>query len=226
VIDIQILMERLNYQFTNIELLEAALTHRSMHVINNERLEFLGDSLLNFLIALELYNIYPEADEGNLSRLRATLVKGETLAQIAQELNIGAYLRLGPGEVKSRGNLRQSLLADAVEAILGAIYLDGGLEQCRSCLHKWYRERIAQARTRMNLKDPKTTLQELLQANKHSLPNYIVVSKKGKSHEQIFEVECHVSAYSLTTCAKADSRRKAEQTAAQAMLQQIEAMKK
>ncbi|CAN5261742.1 ribonuclease III [soil metagenome] len=220
--DVKALMQKLGYQFNNVELLEAALTHRSMQSINNERLEFLGDGLLNFLVAVELYQTCKQANEGDLSRLRASLVKGETLAQLAKELDLGQYLRLGAGEVRSGGHLRHSMLADAVEAIIGAIYLDSGIEQCQACLVKWYGGRIAEAATRTNLKDPKTALQELLQAKKQSLPVYVITSRQGKSHEQIFEVQCRVAALNLTTQARADSRRKAEQTAAQAMLEELQ----
>lgn len=220
--DVTILMQKLGYQFNNVELLEAALTHRSMHSINNERLEFLGDGLLNFLVAVELYRTCKQANEGDLSRLRASLVKGETLAQLAKELDLGQYLRLGTGEVRSGGRLRQSMLADAVEAVLGAIYLDSGIEQCQACIVKWYGERIAQAATRTNLKDPKTALQELLQAKKQNLPVYVISSRQGKSHEQIFEVQCRVAALNLITQASGDSRRKAEQTAAQIMLEKLQ----
>lgn len=217
--DIHILMQKLGYQFTDVALLEAALTHRSMHIINNERLEFLGDSLLNFLIAEKLYRTCQQASEGDLSRLRASLVKGETLAELAQELDLSQYLRVGPGEIRSGGNLRHAMLADAVEAILGAIYLDGGIESCRKCLLQWYDERITQVAMRTPIKDPKTTLQEWLQAKKHNVPIYVILARKGKSHEQTFEVQCHVTAFNLTTQGKGNNRRQAEQEAAQAMLQ-------
>lgn len=210
--------QKLGYKFKNILLLEAALSHRSVGNQNNERLEFLGDSILNFVIAAELFERYPKAREGELSRLRANLVNGETLALIAHEFKVGDYLRLGPGELKSGGFQRQSILADAMEAIIGAIYLDADLEMCRQLILQWFTLRLENAPTSTALKDPKTQLQEYLQAHRLPLPSYEILKIEGEAHAQIFYVECHVSGVSQITTGMGNNRRKAEQEAAKKLL--------
>jgi ribonuclease III len=211
-------MKRLGYQFNNTDLLLAALTHRSMRGNHNERLEFLGDSLVNFIIAEKLYLLYQNATEGELSRLRASLVKGETLASIAQEYQLGDFLRLGPGELKSGGFLRQSILADALEAIIGAIYLDSSFEVCREIVLNWYDSRMNQIHLAVH-KDPKTRLQEYLQAKHLPLPNYEILEIEGEAHAQVFQVECSVQGLPFVTQSAGASRRKAEQLAAEKYLQ-------
>jgi ribonuclease-3 len=211
-------MRKLGYKFRNQNLLIAALTHRSVRGPNNERLEFLGDSLLNFIIAAELYTLFDKAKEGELSRFRAILVKGETLAAIAQEFQIGDYLRLGPGELKSGGFTRKSILADAFEAIIGAIFLDSGFDTCRERVLHWFASRINEIHLHVE-KDPKTRLQEYLQAKKISLPHYHIVTVEGQAHAQVFHIECRVPGFSYVTYSVGTSRRSAEQLAAEKFLE-------
>lgn len=211
------LMRKLNYTFKKTELLQSALTHRSVRGENNERLEFLGDSLLNFIIADRLYGIFLSAKEGDLSRLRAALVKGETLAEIAQELKLGDYLRLGPGELKSGGFTRKSILADAFEAIIGAIYLDTDFETCREKVLHWFDSRIKEIHLAIE-KDPKTRLQEYLQAKHLALPKYKILTIEGEAHAQLFHIECRVPGLDFVTSSIASTRRKAEQLAAEKYL--------
>lgn len=209
----------LGYEFHQPHLLEAALTHRSATGINNERLEFLGDSILNFVIAAELFETYPHASEGELSRLRATLVKGDSLAKLAQGLGLGEYLRLGSGELKSGGFRRASILADALEAVFGAVYLDSDFETCQRLILGLYKECLAELPAVDELKDPKTRLQEYMQARQQALPVYNIVAVNGEPHAQSFTVECSID--SLRTVAVGTSRRKAEQEAARQALELI-----
>jgi len=209
----------LDYHFRQPELLEEALTHRSASARNNERLEFLGDALLNVVIAEYLFRHYSKASEGELSRLRASLVKGETLAELARGLKLGDWLRLGPGELKSGGFRRESILSDTLEAVFGAIYLDDGLEACRSAILHLYRDHLARLASASELKDPKTRLQEYLQARQRALPIYNVLEIRGEPHAQSFIVECVVA--ELRAVALGSSRRKAEQEAARQLLEQI-----
>jgi ribonuclease-3 len=209
----------LGYEFGDRALLEEALTHRSASGRNNERLEFLGDSILNFVIAAELHRSNPHASEGELSRLRASLVKGETLAELAADMNLGDYLRLGPGELKSGGFRRASILADALEAILGGVYLDGGFEVCRCLILNLYQRRLAELPSVGELKDPKTRLQEHLQARQQALPVYSVLEVTGEAHAQHFTVECSID--EGRTVAVGTSRRKAEQEAARKALELV-----
>lgn len=210
----------LDYDFHEPTLLGKALTHRSAAGgANNERLEFLGDSLLNCIMAEAVYQRYPRADEGDLSRLRATLVKGDTLAGIARELGLGDHLRLGGGELKSGGYRRTSILADALEAIFAAVYLDSDFETCRALILRLYRERLAALPPVSELKDPKTRLQEYLQAQQQPLPIYQVRDVAGEPHAQQFTIECTVGG--VTTVGEGSSRRKAEQEAARKALAQI-----
>lgn len=205
---------RLGHAFTNTALLKRALTHRSVGSANNERLEFLGDSILNFVIAAELFHLRPDCSEGELSRLRSTLVRGSTLAEIALELDIGKHLSMGQGELRSGGFHRESIQADAVEALLGAIFLDGGFEASRDAVKSLFAHRLANLPNVSALKDPKTQLQEWLQARGESLPKYELVRSDGKDHQRVFSVVCEVAYAEIRIEAKGSSRRKAEQQAA------------
>lgn len=216
------LCEALGHQFQQPELLASALTHRSHGRDNNERLEFLGDAVLGFVVAAELYARYPEMDEGTLSRLRASLVKRETLAVLARELDLGAHLRLGSGEMKSGGHRRESILADALEAVIGAVYLDSGIETARELVHRLFGERLAGAIGEQELKDAKTRLQEYQQARGRELPVYEVVSVSGEAHDQTFVVACRIEDIDLVTEGCSSSRRKAEQAAAAEALSRLE----
>ncbi|GGB89068.1 ribonuclease 3 [Marinobacterium zhoushanense] len=216
------LARRLGHDFSDPGLFELALTHRSCGKRNNERLEFLGDSILNFVIAEALYHKFPAAREGQMSRLRARLVKGETLSEIARELNIGDYLRLGSGELKSGGFRRDSILADAVEAIIGAIYLDTDLSCVREFILKWFESRLQELDLNETLKDSKTRLQEFLQSRREALPNYELLSVEGEAHAQTFRIRCEVSLLESPTEGVGSSRRQAEQEAARAALTALE----
>ncbi len=215
------LARQLGYEFHDKALLEQALTHRSAGMANNERLEFLGDGVLNFVIASELFHLKPSFDEGELSRMRANLVRRETLAEIATELELGSQLTLGSGELKSGGFERDSILGDTVEAILGAVYLDGGFEHCKQLVQHLYAKRLSNLPDVKLLKDPKTRLQEYLQGRQFELPEYSVVEKTGKAHEQQFLVRCVVSELNISLCAKALGRRRAEQVVAEMMLEKL-----
>lgn len=217
------LCRTLEYEFNNSRLLETALTHRSFGADNNERLEFLGDSILNFTVAEALYHKFPAASEGDLSRLRAALVKGDTLAEIALEMELGEHLRLGEGELKSGGFRRPSILADAVEAIIGAIYLDGSMDAAKRAVLCWYQPRLRDITLVGSEKDSKTLLQEWLQARKQPLPEYSVVQIEGESHSQLFTIQCQVKTVRKPTRASASSRKGAEKEAATLMLQLLEA---
>ncbi len=219
--DYKKLYKLLGHQFNDVSLLQAALTHRSVRGKNNERLEFLGDAILNFIIAAALFDQSPHAKEGELSRLRAGLVNGETLAEIAQEFTLGEYLRLGPGELKSGGARRKSILADALEAIIGAIYFDSDIHNCRERVLAWFDDRLKTITHSGNKKDAKTQLQEYLQSRKLQLPIYSVLSVEGQAHKQIFHVSCQVEDFTITTEGSGNSRRAAEQIAAQKFLELI-----
>ncbi|MBS98392.1 MAG: ribonuclease III [Oceanospirillaceae bacterium] len=216
------LARRLGHAFSDPALFELALTHRSCGKRNNERLEFLGDSILNFVIAEALYSQFPAAREGQMSRLRARLVKGETLSEIARELDIGDYLRLGSGELKSGGFRRDSILADAVEAIIGAIYLDSGMETARHYILSWFDGRLKSLDLNESLKDSKTRLQEFLQSRREALPKYELLSVDGEAHAQTFHIRCEVALLEQPTEGVGSSRRQAEQEAARAALQTLE----
>lgn len=210
----QQLAKRLGYEFSNPELLELALTHRSVGKQNNERLEFLGDSILNCLIAESLFHQFPDAPEGDLSRMRASLVKGVTLAEIAKELELGECLLLGSGEMKSGGHRRESILADAVEAIIGAIFIDSSMSSCRDLVDRLFESRLGDISPTQNIKDAKTTLQELLQSKKKPLPEYTLCKTSGKDHAQTFEVSCKIVSIDKTFVGVGSNRRSAEQSAA------------
>ena len=217
------LLKKLEYSFNNIELLNEALTHRSYAAINNERLEFLGDGILNFVIADELFKQYPDVQEGDLSRLRANLVNKESLAVIANQLKLGDVIRLGSGELKSGGFRRPSILADAVESILGAVYCDGGFEPCRELIVRLYTNRLASPTDLQSLKDPKTQLQELLQSRGLALPDYQVTNITGQAHAQVFHVRCSIKQIDIDVNGEGKSRRKAEQIAAEKAIAEVEA---
>ena len=211
----------ISYEFSSPELLERALTHRSKSGDNNERLEFLGDAVLNFVVAQRLYELLPKASEGHLSRLRASLVKGSTLAEIAAELELGKELRLGSGELKSGGHRRDSILADAVEALLGAILLDGGFKSVEGYILSQWKTRFENLPGEESLKDPKTRLQEFLQSRGHPLPVYEVLEVTGEAHNQTFKVACHIEVLGIDTEGVAGSRRRAEQKAASLAIESI-----
>lgn len=213
---------RLQYSFKNPQLLTQALTHRSHHAKNNERLEFLGDGVLNFIIAHQLYCRFPELSEGDLSRLRAFLVKESTLSELANQFELGANLKLGEGEMKSAGWRRPSILADAVEAVIGAAYLDGGFAAAEQCVLQFFAEKLSTINPKEIDKDAKSLLQELLQSRKVALPIYTVTNTAGEAHAQHFEVSCVIEKYAVTTLGAGASRRIAEQQAAQLALEQLE----
>lgn len=217
-LDLDTLCRSLGYQFRDRGLLELALTHRSHGVFHNERLEFLGDALLNFLTADRLYKEYSDLSEGGLSRLRANLVNGEVLAQLAAELNINHYLRLGAGEMKSGGENRRSILSNTMEAVIGSIFLDGGIDACRERIYHWYEERFAAITEEGVKKDSKTLLQEYVQSKKMSLPHYEILSIEGKEHNQLFRVQCRIPDTARAAVGQGTSRRRAEQEAAQKLL--------
>ncbi|WP_407668505.1 ribonuclease III [Oceanospirillum multiglobuliferum] len=215
----------MGYSFNDIEHLNLALTHRSFGGSNNERLEFLGDSIVNFVIAEALYHQFTEAREGQLSRLRARLVKGVTLAELAREFELGDYLQLGSGELKSGGFRRDSILADAMEAVIGAIYIDGGMDICRERILIWYAERLRNLDLSDTQKDPKTLLQEYLQSRQQALPKYEVISVEGDAHDQTFTVECEIESLTSRPLGIGSSRRNAEQQAAKKALQALNVKK-
>ncbi len=208
------LCKALAYQFNDSQLIVQALTHRSIGSKNNERLEFLGDAVLGCIIADELFQRFPAATEGELTRLRASLVKGVTLAVIGRELNLGDCLLLGSGELKSGGFRRDSILACGVEAILGAVYIDGGFDAVKALILRLYQQRLESVSPEAADKDPKTRLQELLQSRQKPLPVYEQLSVEGESHDQIFHVVCRAEGLSEPVMGKGASRRKAEQEAA------------
>lgn len=209
------------YSFQKPELLRQALTHRSYGVNNNERLEFLGDGVLDCVIATLLYRNFPNLPEGDLSRLRAHLVKESALSELARKLDLGKQLRVGEGEVKTRGWERPSVLADALEALIGAIYLDGGFPAAEGFITELYAESLNRLDPKTLGKDPKTLLQETLQARKISLPQYAVVETSGEAHNQTFCVECVIPGLDICTRGTGGSRRAAEQEAAHAAYEEI-----
>ncbi len=217
------LQRLIGYDFENQALLTQALTHRSFGSVNNERLEFLGDGVLNFIIASQLYLAFPKLDEGDLSRLRAHLVKEPTLGELAVTLNIGEALRLGEGELKSGGWRRPSVLADALEAIIGAVFLDSGFDAAQAVVIKLFTPLIDQIDPKSIGKDPKSLLQEYLQSKKIDVPGYEVLAIEGEAHCQTFRVECKVAKFNITTQGEGTSRRAAEQEAARLAYEQITA---
>jgi len=215
------LARRLDLAFQDASLLDSALRHRSAGSNNNERLEFLGDGVLNFIIAEQLFRLKPDATEGELSRLRATLVREDSLAEVARELELGDYLTLGSGELKSGGFRRASILADALEALIGAVYLDRGFDQTVALVLRLFQDKLRDLPEAAVLKDPKTQLQEWLQSRQQDLPTYEVVDVQGAAHAQTFTVACMVTDQSQPSIGKGSSRRKAEQAAARDMLNRV-----
>lgn len=211
----------LGYQFNNPHLLRMALTHRSHSMPHNERLEFLGDSLLNCVISARLYNTYPDLSEGELSRLRAHFVQEQALCKIAGELNLSPLLMLGEGEVKSGGAQRASILADTVEALVGAVYLDGGFDKTQAWVNDLFDKSFANIDPLEISKDPKTLLQEYVQSKKIDLPIYTITTTHGQAHQQIFVVECKIAALGIQVEGEGSSRRNAEQAAAKKAYQLI-----
>jgi ribonuclease-3 len=220
-IGLQRLEQTLGRSWHSPELLELALTHRSCGKRNNERLEFLGDSILNHIIAEALYSRFPDAREGELSRMRASLVCGDTLAHIAREMDLGSYVSLGSGEMKSGGRRRDSILADTLESIVGSMLLDADVETCRQQVLVWFESRLQQVSLHTAAKDAKTRLQEYLQGRGKSLPIYTLVRVEGDDHCQQFTVACELPESELAREGSGSSRRKAEQAAALATLEDI-----
>lgn len=218
---LQRLQIRLGYVFNDPAQLDLALTHRSCGAHNNERLEFLGDSILNFVVGEALFRRFPSAREGQLSRLRAQMVKGETLAELAREFELGECLRLGEGEMKSGGHRRDSILADTVEALIGAIYLEAGLERCAELVNVWYTSRLDKLSLTHPDKDAKTALQEYMQARQLPLPEYLVVQTAGEAHARTFTIECRVAPLKKPIRAQATNRREAEKQAAAEALEKL-----
>jgi len=214
----EVLAQKLGLTFRQPHLFKMALTHRSAGNKNNERLEYLGDSVLGFVIAETLYAKFPDVGEGVLSRLRASLVNQTSLAELARQHHIGDYLILGSGELKSGGYRRDSILSDALEAIMGALVLDQGVDTCRQWILTLFVDKLAEIKLDNWNKDPKTRLQELMQARKKSLPVYELIAMSGADHAQTFEVKCHVPLTVETTLGTGISRKKAEQAAAENML--------
>lgn len=208
------LCHRMGYQFSNPKLLSQALTHRSYDQDNNERLEFLGDAILSCIIAQALYQRFPDAQEGQLSRLRAYLVRGTMLAEVAKSLALGEALLLGPGELKSGGHHRKSILENALEALIGAVYLDSSLDVCQAQVIKWYGERLQKLSLTDNIRDAKSHLQEWAQAQGYAIPKYQILKLEGAEHCQTFHVSCTVNEISHTAEASGGSRKAAEQAAA------------
>lgn len=216
------LQDGLGYRFRDPRLLQQALTHRSHSTPHNERLEFLGDGVLNCIIAAELYTRFASLREGELSRLRASLVREQRLHEVAAGLSLGDCLRLGEGELKSGGFRRPSILADALEAVIGAVFLDGGFDAARALVLRLYLPLLETVDPRSADKDPKTQLQEWLQSRRYALPQYTVVATRGAAHDQRFEVECVVRELDLRTTGSGTSRRLAEQEAARAAYERVQ----
>jgi ribonuclease-3 len=214
--------DAIGYTFRDISLLEQALSHKSYTKHHNERLEFLGDALLNVVMADQLYHQLPDTREGQLSRIRASLVRGRTLADVARACHVGQYLRLGPGEHKSGGRERDSILEDAIEAVIGAIYLDSNFDTTQRVVKVWFADRLTQIDRDTSVVDAKSALQEWLQGRNYALPHYETTEISGKAHEQTFHVTCHISALGVSVDATGSSRKLAEQAAAQVALKQLE----
>lgn len=212
------LLQKLNYQFKDPAFLRVALTHRSKGGDHNERLEFLGDAVVNFVVAEILYQLFPRATEGELSRWRASLVNRDALAEMAKDFDLGQYLFLGAGELRSKGHERPSILSCAMEAVIGAVYLDGGFAVARERIIDWYEPMLQSLSSASSHKDPKTLLQEYLQSRRMALPVYKVDEISGEAHQQIFTVSCNVDGIDEVTLGKGTSRRRGEQDAAHAML--------
>lgn len=215
------LQERLQYQFGDQNLLTLALSHRSCGSKNNERLEFLGDAVLGLTVSNFLFQRFPDAREGDLSRIRSQIVRAESLAEVARSLELGSELLLGPGEMKSGGRRRDSILGDTVEALIGAIYLDSGMAAAEQSVTNWFADQLNAVTLDAPVKDAKTALQEWLQARGKPLPDYQVVKTEGKDHNRLFTVSCNIEHLDTTAEATASSRRKAEQLVAAQLLEQL-----
>jgi len=212
-------VDGIDYRFDDPQLLREALTHRSLGAAHNERLEFLGDSVLNLVIAMRLYELQPAAREGDLSRMRARLVRGSTLAEVAAAIDLGQRIKMGEGELKSGGFRRSSILADGLEALLGAIFIDGGYVACRDVVLSLFDPLIAELPAAEDLKDPKTRLQEWLQARGRALPEYVLAAEEGADHAKKFHVLCRLRDDGTEVERWGSSRRKAEQAAAAGVLE-------
>ena len=219
------LQQRLGYQFIDPDLLTLALSHRSVAAENNERLEFLGDSILGLVVTDFLYREFPQAREGDLSRMRSHIVRGESLAEVAKQLALGPDLLLGSGEMKSGGHRRDSILGDTVEALIGAVYLDRGIEAAREIVTAWFKSFFDSALQAQPVKDAKTALQEWLQHRNKPLPDYQLVSTGGEAHSRLFTVSCKIAAVEAAMTATASSRRRAEQMVAEKLLEEVEKSK-
>jgi len=213
------LCKKLGLNFNNPEIFTMALTHRSAGANNNERLEFLGDSILGFVVARKLYELFPDASEGILSRLRASLVNQSSLAELARHYQLGDYLLLGSGELKSGGFRRDSILSDALEAIMGALFKDQGIKACQAWIEFLFGEKLNSLSLENWQKDPKTQLQELMQSKKQILPEYTLLTMSGLAHEQMFKVKCSIPIITDTCVGTGISRKRAEQAAAELMLE-------
>ena len=218
----ELLEQKLGHVFAQPELLLRAMTHRSHSSVHNERLEFVGDGVLNCVIASLLYRRFSDLREGELSRLRASLVRQETLADIGQGLALGTHLRLGEGEVKSGGARRPSMLADALEALFGAIFLDAGFDAAAACIERLFAPLLAELNPEVSGRDPKTALQELLQSRRLELPKYVLCGTHGEAHAQEFEVECQIPELNIRCLGSGLSRRSAEQAAASVALEKAQ----
>ena len=216
------LQERLNYSFKDESVLILALSHRSCGSSNNERLEFLGDAILGLSVTDILYRKFPKAREGELSRMRSQIVRAESLAGVAKQLELGSELLLGPGEMKSGGHRRDSILGDAVEALIGAVYVDTGLAAAQSCIALWFDELLAAASEADSIRDAKTSLQEWLQKRGKPVPDYTLVNTGGEAHSRLFTVSCKIAAVEKEISAVASSVRKAEQMVAAQLLIELE----
>jgi ribonuclease-3 len=217
--------EGFGHEFREPELLRQALRHRSAGAANNERMEFLGDALVNLIVAEALHTRWPKADEGALTRARAALVRESALAEVARGLELGAAVELGPGELKTGGHRRDSILADALEAVVAAIHLDAGFERCRAVVLPWFEASLAQLAVGKVDKDPKTRLQEWLQGRQFERPEYLLLETRGEDHERVFVVRCRVLEPVTAAEGEGSSLRVAEQSAAAAVLAQLESMK-
>ncbi|QCI25973.1 ribonuclease III [Buchnera aphidicola] len=215
---IQKLQKIIGYSFKNKKILKRALTHCSAGNQHNERLEFLGDSILNFVISHALYKNFPDINEGDMSRMRAKLVRGKTLSKIANEFQLGRYLTLGPGEIKSGGAQRKSILANAIEALIGGIFLDSNILTINKLILLWYASRLNKINPKNTKKDAKTRLQEYLQSKNFSLPEYIIIQVYGETHNQLFTIQCNILNMKYSVIGFGSSKRKAEKNAALAAL--------
>ncbi|MCR3755056.1 MAG: RNase III [Candidatus Westeberhardia cardiocondylae] len=212
------LQKKIGYFFEEKNFLFLSLTHRSASNLHNERLEFLGDSILNYVIANVLYKRFPSIDEGEMSRMRSILVCRNTLVEIAKRFKLGSYIFLGIGEIRNGGTRRESILANTIEALIGAIFLDSDIKIIERLVIKWYSEHLLEIIPGKNQKDPKTRLQEYLQGNHLPLPVYILMDTKGEKHDQKFFIQCHVTGIKTIIIGSASSRRKAEQIAAEKII--------